>query len=140
MDRKPPPRPRRTGGALASNTCRCVSYICVVPAEFFPMFDHGMTTDQMPTSPLNFWASFFLMLEINCSKNLDVQLLLLKDSLPNFCPIYIKIIQVLAILSEHMHKKFEVNQTKIRGALHYEFISCSARFFVRFTSKYLEIK
>ena len=72
-----------------SYTCRCVSYICVVPAEFFPMFDHGMTTDQMPTSPLNFWASFFLMLKINCSKNLDVQLLLPIDSLPNLCPIYI---------------------------------------------------
>ena len=33
----------------------------------------------------------------------------------NLCPIYIKIRLVLASSPENMDKKFEVNQTKIRG-------------------------
>ena len=33
----------------------------------------------------------------------------------NLCLIYFKITWALAILLEHMHKKFEINQTKIKG-------------------------
>ena len=33
----------------------------------------------------------------------------------NLCPIYFRFIWALAKLSEHMHKKFEVNWTKIKG-------------------------
>ena len=33
----------------------------------------------------------------------------------NLCSIYLKFIWALAKLSEHMHKKFEVNWTKIKG-------------------------
>ena len=33
----------------------------------------------------------------------------------NLCLIYFKITWTLAILLEHMHKKFEINQTKIKG-------------------------
>ena len=34
----------------------------------------------------------------------------------NLCLIYFKITQTLAILLEHMHKKFEINRTKIKGS------------------------
>ena len=34
----------------------------------------------------------------------------------NLCLIYIKITWALAILLEHMHKKFEINRTKIKGS------------------------
>ena len=33
----------------------------------------------------------------------------------NLCMIYLKITWALAILLEHMHKKFEINHTKIKG-------------------------
>ena len=33
----------------------------------------------------------------------------------NLCLIYFKITWALAILLEHMHKKFEINRTKIKG-------------------------
>ena len=33
----------------------------------------------------------------------------------NLCLIYFKIVCALAILLEHMHKKFEINPTKIKG-------------------------
>ena len=33
----------------------------------------------------------------------------------NLCLIYFKIIWALAILLEHMHKKFEINRTNIKG-------------------------
>ena len=33
----------------------------------------------------------------------------------NLCLIYFKITLTLAILIEHMHKKFEINRTKIKG-------------------------
>ena len=33
----------------------------------------------------------------------------------NLCLIYFEITSVLAILSEHMHKTFETNRTKIKG-------------------------
>ena len=33
----------------------------------------------------------------------------------NICLIYFKMTWALAILLEHMHKKFEINQTKIKG-------------------------
>ena len=36
-------------------------------------------------------------------------------SLSSLCPIYIKITWAQATLSEHMHKKFEVNRTKVKG-------------------------
>ena len=38
----------------------------------------------------------------------------------NLCPIYLKFIWALATLSEHMHKKFEVNWTKIKGGCQLE--------------------
>ena len=34
---------------------------------------------------------------------------------PNLCLIYFKITWAPAILLEHMHKKFEINRTKIKG-------------------------
>ena len=34
----------------------------------------------------------------------------------NLCLIYFKIASELAILLEHMHKKFEINPTKIKGS------------------------
>ena len=34
----------------------------------------------------------------------------------NLCLIYFKITWALAILLEHMHKKFEINRTKIKGS------------------------
>ena len=37
-------------------------------------------------------------------------------ALLNLCLIYLKIIRALAKLSQHMPKKFEVNQTKIKGS------------------------
>ena len=39
----------------------------------------------------------------------------LTDTL-NLCLIYFKITWALAILLEHMHKKLEINQTKIKGS------------------------
>ena len=33
----------------------------------------------------------------------------------NLCRIYFKITLALAILLEHMHKKFEINRTKLNG-------------------------
>ena len=33
----------------------------------------------------------------------------------NLCHIYLKITRALAILLEHMHKKFKINRTKIKG-------------------------
>ena len=38
------------------------------------------------------------------------------DSHPNLCLNYLKITSALAILLEHMHKKFEINRTKINGS------------------------
>ena len=34
----------------------------------------------------------------------------------NLCPIYFKITRALSTKLEHMHKKFEINQTKIKGS------------------------
>ena len=34
----------------------------------------------------------------------------------NLCLIYFKITSALAILSVHMHKKFEISKTKIKGS------------------------
>ena len=36
-------------------------------------------------------------------------------ALLNACPIYFKITWALAILLDHMHKKFEINRTKVKG-------------------------
>ena len=38
----------------------------------------------------------------------------------NLCLIYFKIAWALAILLEHMHKKFEINQKKIKGGFYLE--------------------
>ena len=59
-----------------------------------------------------------ITLEAFFCKNSIVTLFFPIDSPPpplNLCLIYLKFIWALATLSEHMHKKFEVNWTKIKG-------------------------
>ena len=63
---------------------------------------------------LSRWYIFFI-LEANHSKNHGVPLYFPTASLPNIYLIYFKMIWVLAILIEHMQKKFEINWTKIKG-------------------------
>ena len=50
------------------------------------------------------------LLEINCDT-----LVTIRKNPFNLCPIYLKFTWALATLSEPMHKKFEVAQTKIKG-------------------------
>ena len=63
---------------------------------------------------------------INYAKNLTEQLFFTINRLPNLCPIYIKITWMLATLSEHMHKNFEVNRTNINGNKSWNYITYSS--------------
>ena len=58
---------------------------------------------------------FFLFLEANDSLNCRLPHIFPTDSPLNLCLICLKITWALAILLEHMHKKFEINQTTIEG-------------------------
>ena len=57
------------------------------------------------------------VIEAFCCQKSILQLLFLIDQTAslNLCPIYVKFALALAKLSEHMHKKFQVNQTNIKG-------------------------
>ena len=56
-----------------------------------------------------------MLLEANDSLNRGLPRFFLTDSPPNLCLIYFKITWTLAALLEHMHRKFEMNRTKVKG-------------------------
>ena len=55
-------------------------------------------------------------LEANHSENFGLPFSSRLTATLNLCPIYFKITQALSKLLKHMHNKFQINQTKIKGS------------------------